>query len=255
MKISATIITFNEEQNIANALSSLDWADEIIVVDSESSDRTREIAKEMGAIVYVQKWLGFGRQKQLAVDKCKFDWIFSLDADEIVSDELKTEIKRIKNLPKNEVADGYKFSRLTYYMNRPIKFSGWYPDWKLRLFYRKKGAWKDLPIHESVEMQKDSKIKNIKKDILHYTVTDAAHHHKMIGERYAPLSAELMLQNGRKTSPFKIATVGFTSFLKSYILQKGILDGFPGFCISMFAAHHAFLKHLILWEKQNKQTK
>lgn len=253
MKISANIITFNEEDNIADAIKSLKWADEIVVIDSESTDRTVEIAESLGAKVYIQKWLGFGKQKQFATDKCQHEWIFSLDADEIVSDKLIQEIKKIKNLPEENLADGYKISRLTFYMDRPIKHSGWYPDWKLRLYNRNKGVWKDLLVHETVQMTKDAKIEKIHQDILHYSVKDATHHHQMIGERYAPLSAEEMFKNGRTTSPLKIATVGFTTFLKNYILKGGFRDGLAGFCISRFAAHHAFLKHLLLWEKQNKK--
>ncbi len=253
MKISATIITFNEEENIADAIESLDFADEIVVVDSESSDKTLAIAKNSGANVFIQKWLGFGKQKQFAVEKCKYDWIFSLDADERVSEELKAEILKLKNLPPEKLSDGYKFSRLTFYMNRPIRHSGWYPDWKLRLYNRKKGIWKELLVHETIQMEKDSKIEKINKDILHYSIKDATYHHEMIGKRYAPLSAEEMFKSGRRTSPLKIATVGFTTFLKNYILKGGFRDGLPGFCISRFAAHHAFLKHLLLWELQNKK--
>ncbi len=255
MKISATIITFNEAANIADAILSLSWADEIVVVDSESTDKTFEIAEKLGAKVFSQKWLGFGKQKQFAVDKCSNDWIFSLDADERVTKELKHAILEIKEAPTEKLADGYKCSRLTFYMGRPIKHSGWYPDWKLRLYNRKKGFWKEMLVHETVLMNDDAKIEIIHRDILHYSIDNAAHHHKMIGERYAPLSAQEMFNNGRHTSPFKIATVGFTTFLKTFLLKKGFLDGFPGFCIARFAAHHAFLKHILLYEKLQDKNK
>jgi glycosyltransferase involved in cell wall biosynthesis len=253
VKISATIIAFNEEENIADALRSLRWADEIIVVDSESTDRTVAIAEKFGARVFVQKWLGFGRQKQFAAEKCAHPWIFSLDADERVSEELENEILTLKNNPEEKLCDGYLIPRLTFYMNRPIRHSGWYPDRKLRLYRKNRGVWKELLVHETIRMETDAKIGRIDADILHFSVRDAAQHHKMIGERYAPLSAEEMFKNGRTTSPLKIATVGFTTFLKSYILKGGFRDGLPGFCISRFAAHHAFLKHLLLWEMINKK--
>jgi len=252
VKISAVIITFNEEANIADAIKSLEWADEIIIVDSESSDRTREIAESLGAKVIAQKWLGFSKQKQFAVDSAANDWIFSLDADERISDELKTEILRIKRLPENEIADGYRISRLTYYMNRPIRHCGWYPDWQMRFFNRKNGVWSDALIHESVQMPKGSRIEKLKADILHFSVENAAHHHKMIGERYAPLAAAQMFERGRKTTKLKVMSAGFTAFFQTYFLKVGFLDGFAGFCIARFAAHHAFLKHLLLWEMQNK---
>ena len=252
MKISAVIIAFNEEANITDAIKSLEWADEIIVVDSESSDRTREIAGSFGAKIIVQKWLGFSKQKQFAVDSAANDWIFSLDADERVSDELKAEILRIKNTSENEIADGYRISRLSYYMNRPIRHSGWYPDWQMRFFNRKKGVWSNVLIHESVQMTEDSRIEKLKADILHFSVENAAHHHRMIGERYAPLAAALMFERGRKTSVLKIVFAGFSAFFQTFFLKAGFLDGFAGFCIARFAAHHAFLKHLLLWEMQNK---
>lgn len=249
MKISATIITFNEEKNIRRAIESVKWADEIIVVDSESTDSTRDIAESLGAKVFTQKWLGFSKQKKFAVNKASYDWIFSLDADEEVSEKLKTEILKLKDLPENQRADGYKIPRLSFYMNRPIHHSGWYPDWQLRFFNRNKGGWKDVLIHESVEMLLEMKVFKLKNDIFHYSFENVAHHHKMIGERYAPLAAEQMFQSGKLTSPFKIYTVGLTTFLQSYILKAGFLDGLPGFVIARFAAHHSFLKHLLLWEK------
>lgn len=253
MKISAVIIAFNEAVNIRAACESVAWADEILMVDSESTDATREIAAECGAKVVLQKWQGFARQKQFAAEQAAFDWIFSLDADERVSDELKAEILRIKSLAEKDLADGYRISRRTWYMNRWIKGGGWYPDWQLRFYNRRKGAWKDVLIHESVTMQENTKIENLKQDILHYSIPNAAYHHRMIGERYAPLAARQMFERGRRTSSLKIATAGLIAFLQSYVLKGGFRDGLAGFCIARFAAHHAFLKHLMLWEIQKSR--
>jgi len=252
VKISACIITLNEEENIGDAIESLAWADEIVVVDSGSTDKTVEIAKDIGAKTYFQEWLGFGKQKQFAVEKCSNDWVFSLDADERVSTDLDALISKLKS--ERPDADGFRISRLTYYMNRPIRYAGWYPDWQLRLFDRTKGKWGESLVHESFQMNESATVEKLNADILHYTVKNAGHHHRMIGERYAPLAAEQMYQNGRQTSPFKIATAGFTTFFQTYLLKGGVLDGLPGFCISKFAAHHAFLKHLLLWEKQNSKS-
>jgi glycosyltransferase involved in cell wall biosynthesis len=252
VKISAVIIAFNEEEKIADAVKSIAWADEILIVDSESADRTREIAESLGARVLLKKWQGFSLQKQFAADSAAHDWIFSLDADECVSADLKNEILRLKNTPENELADGYKIPRLSFYMNRPIRHGGWYPDWQLRFFNRRKGKWKNVLIHESVEMDNDAKVEKLNGDILHYSVEDAAHHHRMIGERYAPLAARQMFERGKRTSALKIITAGTTTFLQTYILKLGCLDGLAGFCIARFAAHHSFLKHLLLWEMQNE---
>ncbi len=254
VKISVCIIAFNEENKIAQAIESVAWADEILIVDSESTDRTRPIAESLGAKVLTKKWAGFSKQKQYAADSAAHDWIFSLDADERVSGELKAEILRLKKSSENDLADGYRIPRLSFYMNRPIRHGGWYPDWQLRFFNRRQGKWKDVLIHESFQINEGAKIEKLNGDILHYTVENASHHHRMIGTRYAPLAAIQMFERGKKTSALKVATVGTTTFLQNYILRGGFLDGFAGFCIARFAAHHAFLKYLLLWELQNQKS-
>ena len=253
MKISAVIIAFNEEKNIAQAVESVAWADEILVVDSESTDRTRQIAESLGAKVLIQNWLGFAKQKQFAVDKATNDWVFSLDADERVSDELKNEILQLKNLSENELADGYKIPRLSFYMNRPIRHSTWYPDWQLRFYNRRKGKWKDVLVHESVKLIDGTKIEKLRGDILHFSMENAAHHNRKLTEIYAPLAAEQMFLQGKRTTPIKIVFAGFSAFFQNYILKGGFLDGFPGFCIARFASHYTFLKYLLLWEKQESE--
>ena len=247
MKISATIITFNEESNIKAACESVAWADEIVVVDSNSTDATRDVAASCGARVVVNAWPGFGAQKQFAVAQAKHDWIFSLDADERVSDELRESITALQERPS---ADGYLVSRRTFYQNRWIRGGGWYPDRQLRLFNRTKGRWKERHIHESVAMDAGARVAELNGDLLHYTSPNAAHHHRMIGERYAPLAARQMFEDGRRTSVLGVASAGPAAFIRSLILKGGIRDGFAGFTIASFAAHHAFLKHLMLWEKQ-----
>jgi glycosyltransferase involved in cell wall biosynthesis len=250
MKVSAVIIACNEEAKIAKALRSVSWADEILLVDSESTDQTREIAEKLGAKVVVQKWLGFSKQKQLAVDLAENDWIFSLDADEEVSSDLIFEINAIKQFDENDLADGYKIPRLSYYMNRPIFHCGWYPDWQLRFFNRTKGKWKEVVIHESFILE--GKVERLKGNILHQSIENAINHHRLIGERYALLAAKQMFQNGTQTSLLKLFSIGFITFFQRYFFKFGILDGFAGFCIACFSAYHNFLKHLILWELQNK---
>ncbi|HEX3250649.1 MAG TPA: glycosyltransferase family 2 protein [Pyrinomonadaceae bacterium] len=248
MQISATIITYNEESNIKAACESVAWADEIVVVDSNSTDATRELAAASGARVITNPWPGFGAQKQFAVDQTKHEWIFSLDADERVSDELKRSIEELRTKP--ELSDGYEIARRTYYQQRWIRGGGWYPDRQLRLFKKTRGHWKERHIHESVAMNPGARVERLSGDLLHYTSPDAAHHHRMIGERYAPLAARQMFEEGRHTSMLGVASAGPAAFIRSLILKGGIRDGFAGFTIASFAAHHAFLKHLMLWEKQ-----
>ena len=252
MKVSVAMIAFNEADKIADAIKSASWADEIVVIDSESTDTTREIAADLGAKVIVQPWLGFSEQKQFAVDSAENDWIFSLDADERVSDHLREEILALRS--ETDHVDGYRIPRLSFYMDRPIRHGGWYPDRQLRLFDRRKGKWNRRLVHESMEMNKNSIVKNLTGDILHLSIDGPEHHHRMIGERYAPLAARQMFESGKKTSVPRVMTAGCFAFIRSYLLQAGFLDGFPGYCIARFSAHHAFLKHLLLWELQMRST-
>ena len=253
MKISATIITFNEQTNIMGAYDSVAWADEVVVVDSNSTDQTRELAEACGARVVTNAWPGFGAQKQFAVDQAKHEWILSLDADERVSDELRDSIQSLRNTKDSELADGYQIARRTYYQQRWIRGGGWYPARQLRLFRKSKGHWKQRHIHESVTMNPGARVERLAGDLLHYTSQDAAHHHRMIGERYAPLAALQMFEDGRRTSVLGVAAAGPAAFIRSLILKGGFRDGFAGFIIASFAAHHAFLKHLLLWEQQRQE--
>jgi glycosyltransferase involved in cell wall biosynthesis len=253
MKISATIITFNEESNIKEACESVAWADEIVVIDADSTDSTRESASLAGARVITNSWPGFAIQKQFAVDQAKHDWVFSLDADERVSPQLAESVRKLRTQNPSQLADGYQVARRTYYQGRWIRGGGWYPDRQLRLFRKVAGRWKKRHIHESVEMNSGSKIETLNGELLHYTVRDAAYHHKMIGERYAPLAARQMFEEGRRTSALKIVSAAPSAFIRSLILKAGFRDGLAGWSIASFAAHHAFLKHLMLWEMQNKK--
>ncbi len=246
MKISAVIIAFNEESKIGRAVRSVGWADEILVIDSGSSDRTREIARGCGARVIERDWPGFAAQKQFGVDSASNDWILSIDADEEVSLELRDEIAQLQRIENH--SHGYRIPRLSFYMGREIRHGGWFPDFQIRLFDRRYARWRKLEIHESVEV--DGTVEEFRNVINHFSVDDAAHHHLMIGERYAPLAAQKMLREGRRTSPLRIAIAGFAAFVRAYIVKLGFLDGLAGYAIARFAAHHAFLKHLMLFELQ-----
>lgn len=254
MKVSAIIITFNEADNIAAACESVRWADEIVVVDSESTDETRTIAEGCGARVITQEWLGFAQQKQFAADAARHEWIFSLDADERVTPKLQASIAELRASDASRLADGYRVARRSRYMNRWIRGGGWYPDYQLRLYRRTHGAWRGAHVHESVKMDEGARIATLDGDLLHYSVRDANHHHEMIGTRYAPLAARAMYEAGRRTTPLRIATAGFAAFVRGYILKGGFRDGLAGFTIARFGAHHAFLKHLLLWEMQQRDT-
>jgi len=250
MRVSAVIITFNEQENIHAACESVAWADEILVVDSESTDRTRQIAEACGARVLINKWPGFAAQKQFATDSAKHDWILSLDADERVSDELKTSIEAVRKLDGSVLADGYRVARRTFYLGRWIRGGGWYPDYQLRLFNRQRANWGNRLIHESVKMKTGARVETLPGDLLHYTVRDVAHHAQMIEQRYAPLGAQQMYREGKRTSAIRSATAGPAAFIRSFILKGGFRDGAAGLTIARFAYRHASLKHRILRDLQ-----
>ena len=250
MQITATIITLNEADNIREACESVAWADEILVIDSESTDNTRETASSCGARVIINPWPGFSQQKQFAVDNATHDWIFSLDADERPSPELRASIDELRQRDDGEIADGYRVARRAFYLNRWIRGGGWYPDYQLRLFNRKRGHWRDRVIHESVVMDEGARVDILRGDLLHYSMRDPEHHRQMIEQRYAPLGAEQMLREGKRTSAFQASVAGPAAFIRSFILKGGFRDGRAGLTIARMAAYHASLKHSILRERQ-----
>ncbi len=252
MKITATIITLNEAENIRAACESVGWADEVLVVDSESTDATRDIAAQCGARVLVNPWPGFSAQKQFAVDSASHDWIFSLDADERVSPELQSSIGALRTLAESTtLADGYRVARRAFYMGRWIRGGGWYPDYQLRLFNRNRGRWGERLIHESVAMDQGAQVEILSGDLLHYSMRDTDHHRQMIEERYAPLGARQMLRDGKRTSALRSAVAGPAAFLRSFVLKGGWRDGRAGWTIAKFAWRHASLKHAILSDLQD----
>jgi len=255
MRISAVIITFNEAENIRPACESVAWADELVVVDSESTDATRDIAASCGARVIINKWPGFAAQKQFAANAASNDWVLSLDADERVSPELHSAIEQLEIKDESSLADGYCIARRTFYMNRWIRGGGWYPDYQLRLFDRRKGSWGDRLIHESFQMNETARVETLSGDLLHYTVRDTAHHAQMIKERYAPLGAKQMYREGKRTSAVSAAVAGPSAFVRSYVLKGGFRDGAAGRPIGKLAARHASLKHKLLRELQNRNQK
>jgi glycosyltransferase involved in cell wall biosynthesis len=253
MKITATIITFNEAENIRAACQSVAWADEILVVDSESTDSTREIAAECRARVIVNPWPGFSAQKQFAVDSASNNWIFSLDADERVSPELQESIAALRTQDESTLAAGYRVARRAFYMGRWIRGGGWYPDYQLRFFDRTRGRWRERLIHESVSMNEGTRVATVPGDLLHYSMRDTNHHRQMIQERYAPLGARQMFRDGKRTSAWRAAVAGPAAVLRSFLLKGGFRDGRAGLTIANFAWQHASLKHAILSGLQNQK--
>jgi glycosyltransferase involved in cell wall biosynthesis len=250
MKITATVITLNEEANLTEALQSLSWADEIVVVDSESTDRTVEIARRFTDRIIVRPWPGYSSQKNFAAEQASHDWVFNLDADERVSPELARELEALKRDQEPKLA-GFEMPRATFYLGRWIRHSGWYPDFKLRLYDRKRGRWRGDYVHESVEVEGASG--RLEGEILHYTVRNASQHHLRL-DRYTTLAAEELRSQGKRASAWSMLVSPVAAFIRSYILRLGFLDGVPGLAIAYFAAQYVFLKNLKLWEKRRNVT-
>lgn len=236
--ISATLITKDEEANIERALRSLTVADEIVVVDSGSTDATREIAERLGARVVLQPWLGFTEQKNFALREAKHDWVLSLDADEELNEDAREAIAEWKRGEPR--AAGYRFARRARYLGRWILHSGWYPDYKIRLFDRRRGCWVGGAVHESVVV--DGPVETMPGEILHYTCDSLVEHEKRI-EFYTDLAAQDMLARGESPGWLARRLAPPWLFFHTYFLRLGVLDGYPGFLIARMAARYVRRKY------------
>lgn len=242
-KISAVIITNNEANNIERCLKSLSWVDEIVVVDSYSKDNTVEICNRYNCKVIQTEWNGFGNTKKFAVDNASNDWIFSIDADEEVTDELKVRILDVLKEPKY---NGFNIKRKSYYLGKEIKYCGWNNDFPLRLFNKNYGNFNSKEVHESVLLN-GSKLK-IYEPLLHYTYpTISLHISKM--NRYTDLSLK-EIDNDKNYSILISILLGVNKFLKMYILQKGFLDGKAGLVLSLNSAFGIYLKYIKVWQQK-----
>ncbi|MCK4359884.1 MAG: glycosyltransferase family 2 protein [Candidatus Cloacimonetes bacterium] len=249
-KLSVTVITKNEEKNIKRCLDSVSWADEIVVVDSGSTDKTLEICKKYNCKIIETDWLGFGKIKKFAVDSASYDWIFSIDADEEVTPELEKEIKRL--LSKDNPKNGYKIKRISFYLKKWIRYSGWNRDYPLRLFNRKAGNFNENLVHESVRIR--GEIGKIDKILKHYTYPNLTSYILKM-EHYANLGAEEAVKKGKKSSVFNAIFHGLAKFLKMYFVDRGFLDGRVGLALSINSAFSVYLKYLKIWERTENVKK
>lgn len=245
-KISVVIITKNEEKNIERCLKSVQWADEIVVVDSGSIDRTIEICLQYGCKIIDTEWMGFGRTKKLCVDSASYDWIFSIDADEEVTESLCGRIKEI--LSSQEKYKGYRIKRNSFYLGRMIKYC-WGRDFPLRLFNRRYGNFNDKTIHESVRMK--GPVNKIKEPMLHYAYPSIESHIKKMS-LYSSLGAERLFGEGKRAFLLNAVSRGFFKFLKMYLLQMGFLDKKEGFVLSVMSAFGVSLKYFKFWEMRRQ---
>jgi len=239
--LSITIVTRDEENNIGRCLKSVQWADEIVVIDSGSADRTVEICRQFTNKIIETEWRGFGQTKKIAVNAATHDWILSIDSDEEVSEELKLAIQKILHNPDYHA---YRVKRITFYLGKQVRHCGWGNEYQLKFFNRKFGNFNDKIVHESVQIT--GEVGKIEAPIYHYSYpTIQSHIQKM--DNYSELGADQLSKQGKSASFGGTLLRGLAKFIKMYFFQKGFLDGKIGVIISYNSAFGVYLKYLKLW--------
>lgn len=247
-KLSVTVITKNEAADISDALTSVAFADEIIVVDSHSTDDTVAIARRFTDRVVVRDWPGYIDQKNYAASIATHDWILSLDADERVTPELASEIQSLLATTPSQAA--FRIPRVTFHLGRWIRTTDWYPDYQLRLYDRRQAEWTGRYVHEAVTVR--GTVGQLRHDIQHYAYRDIADHLETI-DRYTTLAARQMDEAGRPVGLVQIVGHPPLAFLRNYILRGGIRDGTAGFIISAMNSYYVFLKFAKLWGRRQRR--
>jgi glycosyltransferase involved in cell wall biosynthesis len=243
--VSVTIITLNEEKNLARAISSVRWADEVLVVDSGSTDRTVDIAREMGARVLSNPWPGYGKQKNFAAKNARNDWVLNIDADEEVPAPLAQEISQA--LESAGETRGFYFPRKTYYLGRWIRHGGWYPNHLIRLADRRAAEWTEPSVHEELKVQ--GAVRGLENPLHHYTFSNIQDQ-ILTNLNFSRLGFMELRRRGQGPSLFKLVFKPVGKFIETYFIKRGCLDGLPGFIISVNAAHSIFLKYAYLIEAE-----
>jgi hypothetical protein len=241
--LSVAIITKNEEEMLPGCLESVSFADDVVVVDSESTDRTVEIARNLGCRVFVEQWKGFGLQKQSAIEKCLHDWILVLDADERIPDETRAEIVRAIEEPK---AQAYSFPRRNHFRGKLIRHGTWGTDEVTRLFRKGEARMSGRLVHETIEA---GNAVRLKAPILHYPDCSVEGIIKKI-DAYSSAGSRQIFSEGKRSSVFRAFSSSLAAFLKCYFLKLGALDGKEGFMIASYTAIYTYCKYLRLMELQ-----
>lgn len=250
MKISAVIITYNEEDRLQDTLSNISgWVDEIVVVDSFSTDNTLKIAASFGAVIFKHPFADYGSQKNFAMSKASSPWILNLDADERISPELKDAIMELKK-KKNITASGFLIKRKAFYLGKWINHSGWYPDRKIRLFRRGSARWEGR-IHERLIVS--GQLEPLEGDILHYTYRDIGDHMARIN-RYSDFQAQDLAKGRKKLLLPRAIILPIFTFIRHYFWRIGVLDGIPGLVIALISSWGTCLKYLKARELRRKKT-
>jgi (heptosyl)LPS beta-1,4-glucosyltransferase len=248
VKISASIIVFNEEDNIADLCETVSWADEIVIVDSNSTDRTVELAKKYTDKIFQREFRGFQDKHEFADSMTSGDWIFWIDADERVTPELLRSIEMARMKHDQELPAGFRIARKTWYEGRWIMHGGWYPDHQMRLYRKADSYWDGVAPHQTARVR--GKIEILDGELLHYTKRDLSDHHR-VTDSYATLGAEHLANTGVKSSASKMFFSSMAAFVRTYFLKQGFRDGVQGLMIAMFTAYGVFLKYAKLWERLN----
>lgn len=245
-KLSLYVIAYNDEPNMRACLESVRWADELVVVDSHSTDKTSTIAREFTDKVYQVDFQGFGRLRNQALGYCSHEWVFSLDSDERMTPELKGEILQL--LDRGPEADAYFVPRRNYFLGRWIAHCGWYPDYRQPQLFRKcRFRYREELVHESFECQ--GSVDYLTQPALQYPFRDIDHYITK-QDRYSDLMAKRMVEQGRRFSPHQLVTHPFASFVKMYLQRRGFLDGMPGLILSGLYGYYTFMKYAKFWELQ-----
>lgn len=243
-KVSALVIAYNEEPNIRACLETVTWADEIVLVDSFSTDATEKIAREFTEKVYQHEFRGFGRLRNEALTHTSHEWVFSLDADERATPEVRDEIRRV--LKDEPDADAYFVPRRNYFLGRWIRHSGWYPDYRQPQLFRKgRMRYREDLVHEGFEL--DGRTGYLKEHVLQYPFRDIDHYLAKM-DRYSDLMAQRLVQEGRRFRTHQLVTHPLFTFAKMYLGRAGFLDGMPGLILSGLYAYYTFIKYAKLWE-------
>jgi len=241
--LSVILITFNEEANIEACLRSVQWADEIVVLDSHSQDETLSICRRFTDKCHRVEWLGFGKTKNAALDRSTGEWVLSIDADERITPELAEEIRRTIRDAGDRI--GFWIPRRAWFLGRWIRHCGWYPGHVLRLFRRDAGRFQEKRVHEGVEVNGPTAA--LKNDLLHYTDRDLEHYFQTF-HRYTSLAARDLFQAGRRAGVSDLVLRPLATFVKMYLLRAGFLDGLQGLLLCGLSAGYVFTKYAKLWE-------
>jgi glycosyltransferase involved in cell wall biosynthesis len=246
-RLSAIVIAKNEAANIVDCLDSLAFCEELVVLDSGSSDDTVALAKAKGArVVSAPDWRGYGPQKNLALSQAHGDWVLSIDADERVTPALAAEIQQAISEPK---INAYKMPRLSSFCGREIRHSGWYPDYVLRLFRRDKGRFSDDLVHERVICEPP--VGRLREPLRHRTIVSLEDALSKI-DRYSTAGAEMLVISGRRVYFLSGIAHGCWTFLRSYFFRAGFLDGPEGFLVARYQAQTTFYRYMKAWTKQRR---